>query len=156
MQTISDNPSAPRPDRRSSRPPDVLDRNEREAAPVARGVPIAFLTGAAVAVAAVGAVLAFTGSDSPLRGPCTLFLLLAAPAGALAVALRELEPLGRAVAASAGALAVDLLVAQGMLALHAWSIRGGVTAVLAISLLILVAAGARRPHRGRPAGSGVH
>ncbi|MGN5378201.1 hypothetical protein ACQ4WX_13400 [Streptomyces lasalocidi] len=36
--------------------------------------------GAATAVAAVGALLALTDSGSPLRGPCTLFFLLAAPA----------------------------------------------------------------------------
>ncbi|RFU87322.1 hypothetical protein DY218_07920 [Streptomyces triticagri] len=111
------------------------------------------MSGAAVAVAAVGAVFVFSGLESPLRGPCALLLLLGAPAGALALALRELEPLGRAVAAAAGALAVDLLVAQAMLALHIWSVRGGCAAVLAVSLLILVTARARRPRRPHSARS---
>ncbi len=106
--------------------------------------------GAAVAVGGVGAALALFDLDAPLRGPCALFFLIAAPAAALATALRALEPWGRAVAAVAGALAVDVLVAQGMLALHVWSVRGGVVAVAALSALapLLVAA---RHLRRRPA-----
>jgi cell shape-determining protein MreC len=38
----------------------------------------------------------------------------------------------------AGAIAVDLLVAQGMLAVHRWSVRGGIVAVTAISTLVLL------------------
>ena len=52
------------------------------------------LAGAATAVGGFGALLALTDSGSPLRGPLTLFFLLAAPATAIGVALRGLERLG--------------------------------------------------------------
>ncbi|MFE5892549.1 hypothetical protein ACWCQZ_12695 [Streptomyces sp. NPDC002285] len=106
------------------------------------------LAGAATAVGGFGAVLALVGSQSPLRGPFTLFFLLAAPAVAIAAALRGLEPFGRTVAAVAGAVVVNMLVAQGMLAVHRWSVRGGIVAVTAISALILLLVLVRRL-RGR-------
>jgi hypothetical protein len=108
------------------------------------------LTG--VAVAAVGATLALTDAPSPLRGPLTLFFLLAAPALAVGAALRGLDPFGRIVTSVAAAVALDLLVAQGMLATHRWSVRGGVVAVTVISssILLLVLALSRR-QRGRTA-----
>ncbi|MGW2423106.1 hypothetical protein ACWC0C_28315 [Streptomyces sp. NPDC001709] len=93
--------------------------------------------GAATAVAAVGALLALADSASPLRGPCTLFFLLAAPAVALAAALRGLDPFGRTLCALAGSVVVNMLVAQGMLAVHRWSVRGGVVTVTVLSLLLL-------------------
>ncbi|MEW2115732.1 hypothetical protein AB0945_11145 [Streptomyces sp. NPDC005474] len=102
------------------------------------------LTG--VAVAAVGATLALTDAPSPLRGPLTLFFLLTAPALAVGAALRGLEPFGRIVTSLAAAVALDLLVAEGMLATHRWSVRGGVVAVTVISssILLLVLASSRR------------
>lgn len=106
------------------------------------------VAGAATAVGTVGAVLALVDSGSPLRGPFTLFFLLAAPATAIAAALRGLEPFGRTMAAVAGAVVVDMLVAQGMLAAHRWSVRGGIAAVTTISALILLLVLLRRP-RGR-------
>ncbi|MEU1306112.1 hypothetical protein [Streptomyces shenzhenensis] len=99
------------------------------------------LTGVATAVGGAGALLALTGSQSPLRGPFTLFFLLAAPAAAIATALRGLDPFGRLLAAVAGAVVVDMLVAQGMLTVHRWSADGGIVAVTAISLLLLLADG---------------
>jgi hypothetical protein len=106
------------------------------------------LAGMAVATAGVGAVLALADAASPLRGPFTLFFLLAAPGAAIGAALRGLEPLGRAVASVAGAVALDLLVAQGMLATHSWSVRGGIVAVTGLSSLILLLVLVRRL-RGR-------
>ncbi|MGA4847938.1 hypothetical protein ACOBQB_17425 [Streptomyces sp. G5(2025)] len=96
------------------------------------------LAGAAVAVGGVGAMLALVDLSSPLRGPFTFFFLLAAPAAALAAALRALAPWGRAVVCVAGAIAVNVLVAQGMLALRVWSVRGGVVAVTVLSALALL------------------
>ncbi|GHE01889.1 hypothetical protein GCM10010339_22620 [Streptomyces alanosinicus] len=93
--------------------------------------------GAATAVTAVGALLALGDLDSPLRGPCTLFFLLAAPAAAIGVALRGLDPFGRTLCALAGAVVADMLIAQSMLAVHHWSVRGGVVAVTVLSLLLL-------------------
>ncbi|MBX9398608.1 hypothetical protein K4749_34765 [Streptomyces sp. TRM72054] len=102
------------------------------------------LAGAATAVGGIGALLALIGSDSPLRGPFTLFFLLAAPAVAIAAALDGLDPLGRAIVALAGAIVVDMLVAQGLLALHLWSVRGGVAAVTVLSALTLLLVLVRR------------
>ncbi|MFP3990277.1 hypothetical protein U9R90_22970 [Streptomyces sp. E11-3] len=113
--------------------------------------PLPALAGAACAVGAVGGVLAFADIDASLRGPFALFFLLAAPASAVALALRGLEPWGRLVASSAAAVAVNILVAQAMLALRLWSIRGGITAVAGISLLILLLALVRRPRGDRTA-----
>ncbi|MFF1643336.1 hypothetical protein ACFVXA_38120 [Streptomyces sp. NPDC058246] len=108
------------------------------------------LAGAATAIGAVGAILALADVGSPLRGPLTLFFLLAAPSAALAAALRGLEPFGRVLASVAGAIAVNMLVAQGMLAVHRWSVRGGIVVVTAISALLLLLVVVRR-WRGRTA-----
>ncbi|MFE9397881.1 hypothetical protein [Streptomyces flavidovirens] len=107
------------------------------------------LAGAALAVSGVGAVLALADLASPLRAPFTLFFLMVAPASAVAAGLRSLEPLGRLVASAAGAVALNVLVAQAMLATHNWSVRGGVAAVAAISALLFLLALVRRP--GGPA-----
>ncbi|WSJ91420.1 hypothetical protein OG430_38080 [Streptomyces sp. NBC_01304] len=144
MQTISENSSATD---RSGRGP----RGAFGAHPGDGMLPL--LAGAAVAVAAVGAVLALADLESPLRGPFALFFLIAAPTGALATVLRGLEPWGRVVASVAGGVTVNLLVAQGMLATHTWSIRGGTAAVGALSLLIALLTLARRPDRARQAGA---
>ncbi|MFI6336430.1 hypothetical protein [Streptomyces sp. NPDC050535] len=109
------------------------------------------LGGAATVVAVVGAVLALADVDSPLRAPFTLFFLLAAPSTAIAAALRGLEPFGRLLVSVAGAVAVNMLVAQGMLALHQWSTPGGIVAVTAISTLTLLLVLVRHL-RGRTAG----
>ncbi|MEU6282909.1 hypothetical protein [Streptomyces sp. NPDC047028] len=112
------------------------------------------LAGAATAVAAVGATLALTGSGSPLRAPCTLFFLLVAPAAAIAAHLRGLEVFGRTLSALAGSVVLNMLVAQGMLAVHRWSVRGGVVAVTALSLALLLPALVRETARSakRPQG----
>ncbi|GAA2722960.1 MULTISPECIES: hypothetical protein [Streptomyces] len=114
--------------------------------PAADSLPVT--AGAAAVVAAVGGALALADIASPLRAPFTLFYLIVAPACAVAALLDGLDPLSRAVVATGGALAADLLVAQVMLALHAWSVRGGVAAVAGMSLLLFLLAQARR-HRGR-------
>ncbi|MGK5631750.1 hypothetical protein [Streptomyces sp. URMC 123] len=108
------------------------------------------IAGAAVAISAAGAVLALADVASPLRAPFTLFFLVVAPAAAVAAALPALDPLSRWLVAAGGAAAVDLLTAQAMLALHIWSIRGGVLAIAGLSLLILLLALVRR-RRGRTA-----
>ncbi|MER6733427.1 hypothetical protein [Streptomyces puniciscabiei] len=96
------------------------------------------LAGAVTAVALTGALLALADSTSPLRGPCSLLFLLAAPATALVAALRGLDPFGRVLCALAGSVVVNMLIAQGMLAVHRWSVRGGVVAVTVLSLLLLL------------------
>jgi hypothetical protein len=111
--------------------PDGTDTGRPRAGPGRDLAPL--LAGAATGVAGVGAVLALTGDGSPLRGPFTLFFLLAAPAAAVAVLLRGLDPFGRALVSLAAAVVVDMLIAQGMLAVHRWSPRGGVVVVAAFS-----------------------
>ncbi|MEV5320049.1 hypothetical protein AB0K92_20720 [Streptomyces sp. NPDC052687] len=108
------------------------------------------LAGAATAIGGLGALLALTDSGSPLRAPFTLFFLLAAPAAAIAAALTGLEPFGRTVASLAGAVAVDMLVAQLLLATHHWSAGAGLAAVTAFSALVLLSALLRRPARRTP------
>ncbi|MFJ9246336.1 hypothetical protein [Streptomyces sp. NPDC101776] len=115
----------------------------------------ALLAGAAVALGAVGAVLALTDSGSPLRGPFALFFLFSAPAAAIAAILRGLDPFARVLVSVAGAVVVDMLVAQGMLAVHRWSSDGGIIAVAAISCLIAVPVFVRHMRRRTTADKGV-
>ncbi|MCX4991987.1 MULTISPECIES: hypothetical protein [unclassified Streptomyces] len=110
------------------------------------------LAGAATVVAGVGAYLALADADSPLRGPFTLFFLLASPSVAIAAALRGLEPFGRVLASVAGAVTLNMLVAQGMIAVHRWSVPGGIVTVAALSSLILLLVSARRWRRRATAG----
>ncbi|MFD0311282.1 hypothetical protein [Streptomyces sp. NPDC059517] len=134
----------------SSDPPDPDgDERLRQARTPERDL-LPLLAGAATTIAGVGAVLALADIDSPLRAPFTLFFLLAAPAAAVAIALRNLEPVGRVLASLSAATAVNLLVAQGMLAVHRWSVPGGIAAVAALSSLILLLVLVRRL-RGRTA-----
>ncbi|MEU0336095.1 hypothetical protein [Streptomyces sp. NPDC006193] len=118
--------------------PDGAEAGPERARPGAGRNLSPLLAGAATAVATAGALLALTGSASPLRAPCTLFFLLAAPAAPIAAALRGLDRFARTLAALAGAVVVNMLVAQGMLAVHRWSARGGVAAVTVLSLLLLL------------------
>ncbi|MEU3839989.1 hypothetical protein AB0E88_08140 [Streptomyces sp. NPDC028635] len=83
-------------------------------------------------------------ADTPLRGPCTAFFLLAAPGCAIGAALRGLDPFGRVPGAVAGAIVVNMLVAQAMLAVHRWSVPGGVIAVTVLSVLTLALVRVRR------------
>lgn len=110
------------------------------------------LAGAATGIAGVGAVLALTGDGSPLRGPFTLFFLLAAPAAAVAALLRGLDPFGRALTSLAAAVVLDMLVAQGMLAVHRWSVHGGVVAVTVFSSAVFAAVFVRRARKDRSRG----
>lgn len=133
----------------SSDPPDppTADGAERSRQSPGKDL-LPLLAGAATTIAGVGAVLALVNVDSPLRAPFTLFFLLAAPAAAVATALRNLEPFGRVLASISAAVAVNLLVAQGMLAVHRWSVPGGIAAVAALSSLTLLLVLVRRL-RGR-------
>ncbi|MEV0275975.1 hypothetical protein AB0I22_06250 [Streptomyces sp. NPDC050610] len=113
------------------------------------------VAGAAAAVGGVGAALALGDVVSPLRAPFAFFFLFAAPACAVAAVLRGLDPLSRWVVAAGGAIAIDLLIAQAMLALHIWSVTGGVVAVAAVSLALCAPPllAYARQHRDRAARS---
>ncbi|MFJ2744123.1 hypothetical protein ACIO3O_31235 [Streptomyces sp. NPDC087440] len=110
----------------------------RAALPAAVRDALPLAAGAGLAVAVAGAVLAFADLPSPLRAPCTVVFMVLAPALAVALWLRGLEPLGRLVASTTAALALNLLVAQAMLALRLWSTRGGIAAVAGISVLLFL------------------
>ncbi|MCX5241906.1 hypothetical protein OG824_42590 [Streptomyces prunicolor] len=114
--------------------PSVADTERARPGPGRDLAPL--LAGAAVAVGGVGALLALVDSGSPLRGPFALFFLFAAPASAIAAVLRGLDPFGRVLTSVAGAVVVDMLVAQGMLAVHRWSVDGGIITMAVISGLI--------------------
>lgn len=124
-----------------------------EPRPAASATPVGLtplFAGVAVAAGCVGAAFALLDLSSPLRAPFVLFFLLAAPGFALSPWLRGLDTWARVVACGSGALVVDLAVAQSMLALHVWSIRGGVAAVGALSVLVFLSALARRRRHRAP------
>ncbi|MFE6779933.1 hypothetical protein [Streptomyces sp. NPDC057702] len=111
--------------------------------------------GAVLALGSVGAVLVCADLASPVRAPFTLFFLVVAPASAIGAALRGVDPLSRPVLAVAGAVVLDLVVAQVMLALRLWSARGGVLVVGLLSLLLVLVTLARRLRRRTAAGNGA-
>ncbi|WP_372346448.1 hypothetical protein [Streptomyces sp. KL116D] len=119
-----------------------------DSSPPGRDAPY-LLAGAGAVAAGAGLVLALSHTSSPLRGPLALFFLLAAPGAAFAAALRGLDPWARTLTSAAGAVAVVMLVAQGMLATHRWSVDGGIIAVGALSALAFLARLAVRKWRNK-------
>ncbi|MGP9021694.1 hypothetical protein ACT1U9_25260 [Streptomyces sp. BR1] len=113
--------------------------------PSARDDLAAALSGAALTVSTVGAVIAYIPVESPLRAPLGLFFLIAAPAEALAFALRRWEPLTRAVASFSGTVLINLLIAETMAISEVRSVRGEIMTVAVISfLLFLTGTGVKR------------
>ncbi|MCP3822562.1 hypothetical protein NLX86_32110 [Streptomyces sp. A3M-1-3] len=98
------------------------------------------LAGAAAAVGGVGAVLAFSDSESPLRAPFALFFLITMPATAIGSALSAMELPARLVASTAGAVTINLLIAQVMSAMNTGPIRAGIPAVAGVSALLFLPA----------------
>lgn len=72
------------------------------------------------------------GVDATRTG-ATIAFLIAAPALAMVIGLRGIDPLGLTVIALAAVAVVNGLVAEAMLATGNWSIPGGVAAVGMIS-----------------------
>lgn len=105
----------------------------------------------ALAAGLAGVVLTLLGDTSPYAGLLTLLFLLAVPAMTTWPLLPRLSPPARVVVSAAMTFVVNIAVAQGMLSLGLWSIRGGVVAVLVICLL-LAAFGvvSRRPQKAAP------
>ena len=95
-----------------------------------------------------GCVLAL-GGDS-MGAAVTVMFLLVAPASAVAASLTGLDPLTRIVLAVAAAVVLNALVAETMLIIGSWSVRGGVVAVGALSALIWFAGGATLARPSRP------
>lgn len=81
------------------------------------------------------------GVDATRTG-VTIAYLIVAPAMAIAMGLRGIDPLARMVIAFAAAAVVNALVAETMLATGRWSIPGGVAAVGVISAAIGLAVSA--------------
>ncbi|MFF3459938.1 hypothetical protein ACFYXH_37690 [Streptomyces sp. NPDC002730] len=102
------------------------------------------LAGIAVAISGVGVALALADVQSPLRAPFILFFLFAGPACGIAAALPRPAPAARATTAAAGALVIDLLVAQTRSSPHTLTVGGGIIAVAAITALLFLWALGRR------------
>ncbi|GAB2633096.1 hypothetical protein GCM10027168_74520 [Streptomyces capparidis] len=110
----------------------------------------ALLAGAALATGALGAALAHPGLGSPLRAPFVLFFLLGAPALAVGAHLRRLDPLTRAVLATAASVLLNLAAAQALLLLGQWAARRDVLAVGALAAALFAAAALRPAVRTGP------
>ena len=95
-----------------------------------------YLRGGIIVAASAGALLALAGINSAARGPLVLLFLLAVPGLAVASLLRRLDLGARIVVAVTAAIAVNVLVAETMLAAGAWSPSAGLLAIAAISAVI--------------------
>lgn len=95
-----------------------------------------YLRGGIVIAGSAGALLALTGINSAARGPLALLFLLAAPGLAVASLLRRLDLGARIAVAVTAAIAMNVLVAETMLAAGAWSPSAGLLAIAAISTII--------------------
>jgi len=94
-------------------------------------------TPAALGLLTAAGVLALVQPAGPAGTGLTATFLVVAPAAAVALPLRTLDPLARVVVAVASVLVLDTLVAQTMLAADAWSIRTGVLGVGVLSALLV-------------------
>lgn len=101
---------------------------------------------AALSTLVIGITLAAGGDAS--GGGFTITFLVAAPAIAMAVLTRSLDPFARCVLALAAVVVVNTLVAEAMLASDTWSISGGVATVGVISAALWLAAWASSTSRG--------
>jgi hypothetical protein len=95
-----------------------------------------YLRGGLLVAGSAGAVLALAGINAAARGPLVLLFLLAAPALAVAGLLRGLDRAARIVVAIAAVIVINVLVAETMLAVGAWSPRAGLVAIAIISAAI--------------------
>ncbi|REE98923.1 hypothetical protein DFJ69_4421 [Thermomonospora umbrina] len=96
----------------------------------------------AVAVVAAlglaGATLTVLDMGGPLAGPLTLLFLLTGPGLATWPLLPRLTPPARVIVSGSVSFVVAMTVAQVMLSLDLWSVRGGVAAVMAVCGAIAV------------------
>ena len=101
----------------------------------------------AVAAAMVGAFLTLLGAHGPLTGSLALIFLLLAPAACVADLLPGLDPAGRAVVAAGASVVILSTVAEVMLNISHWSIRGGIAATAVVCTILMVIARLRRRSR---------
>lgn len=107
---------------------------------------------AALGMLLVGLLLAAGGEGLP--AVVTGVFLVAAPATAVAVPPRGLDPLARTLLALIAAVVINALVAEAMVATGRWSTTGGVAAVGVISMVIRLVNGALPVRPGAvPAGA---
>jgi hypothetical protein len=95
-----------------------------------------YLRGAALIIGGAGAILALAGVSTSIRGPAVLVFLVTAPALAVAGLLSRVDPVARGIVAVTAAIAINVLVAEAMLAANTWSPRTGLVAIAIISALI--------------------
>jgi CelD/BcsL family acetyltransferase involved in cellulose biosynthesis len=111
------------------------------------------LTGAALALGAMGAVLLLATVDTPVRGAMAALLLVVGPGLAAASLFRDTPWQSKIAIAAAATVIVNVAVAQVMIVAGLWSPRGGVAAVALVSGC-LAAYGLTRS-LGRPAPAGL-
>lgn len=105
-----------------------------------------YLWGGVLLAGSAGALLALAGINTAARGPLVLLFLVAAPALAVAGLLRGIDRAASIVVAIAAAIVINVLVAETMLAVGAWSPHAGLVAIAIISAAI-GAIGLRPAHR---------
>lgn len=91
------------------------------------------VTLAAIAAGGAGAILALANIGTPVRAPLVILFLAVAPAAAIAPPLGGFDRLARLILVSTGAIVINFLVAEVMLAAGVWSPRGSVAAVAVFS-----------------------
>jgi hypothetical protein len=115
------------------------------------------ITWVLAAACAAGALIALLDIDTPLRLVLTPLFLLVVPGAAVVGLLCDRDPLAALTVGAAASLVVNVLLAEAMLAFHAWSPRAGVAtvAVLAGFLYVLrsLYRSGERSHTEQGAGS---
>jgi len=98
-----------------------------------------------VAAGAIGVLLELAGVRSAVVSVLVLVFIVVAPTAAIAGLLRGFDVFARIILAAVTAAAGITLIAMIMLAIGAWSVKGGLVAIAIISAACLLA------QRGRPA-----
>jgi hypothetical protein len=109
------------------------------------------LLGTPVVAGLTGAALTLAGVRSPVTGPLTLLFVLFTPALCVALMLRGLDVLARAIVAGTASLALAASVAEVMLVTAGWSPKGGIIATAIACAALAVAVLLLRRRRTRPA-----
>ncbi|WP_066363422.1 hypothetical protein [Herbidospora mongoliensis] len=109
------------------------------------GTSRTILIGVTGALCLAGAVLALADVQTPARLILTPMFLLVAPGAAIAGLLRDRDPLSALTVGLAASLAVNVLLAEAMLLLDAWSPRAGVATVAVVSAFLVILRQLHRP-----------
>jgi hypothetical protein len=92
-----------------------------------------------VAAGAIGVLLELAGARSVVVSVLVLVFIVVAPTAAIAGLLRGFDVFARIILAAVTAVAVVTLIAMIMLAIGAWSVKGGLVAIALFSAACLLA-----------------